>query len=119
MTPSGHNTPKFGDRAGRGRRVKLVGYVRVSTDRQAEEGQGLDVQIEAIRAWAKRNDYHVSTILREEGVSGSNGIEHQVALPDALQLVEAGKVAGIVVYRLDRLARDLMLRRLRWLRSGA
>ena len=33
--------------------MKVVGYVRVSTSRQAEEGLGLKVQERAIRAWAR------------------------------------------------------------------
>ena len=31
----------------------VLGYLRVSTDRQAEEGHGLDVQRLAINKWAK------------------------------------------------------------------
>ena len=32
--------------------MKLAAYLRVSTDKQAEQGLGLDVQEQAIRAWA-------------------------------------------------------------------
>jgi DNA invertase Pin-like site-specific DNA recombinase len=40
--------------------VKLVAYLRVSTDRQAEEGLGLEVQEQAIRTWARANDHRWS-----------------------------------------------------------
>ena len=42
-------------------------------------------------------------------MSGSNGIDQRRALGDALELISDGKAAGLVVYRLDRLARDLII----------
>lgn len=90
-------------------RPKLAAYLRVSTDRQAEHGQGLEVQEAAIRQWAKANGYRVTAWTRDEGVSGSNGLEARVGLLEAVAMVRDREVAGIVVYRLDRLARDLVL----------
>jgi DNA invertase Pin-like site-specific DNA recombinase len=88
---------------------KVVGYLRVSTDRQAEEGHGLDVQRQAITKWAKESGYRLSGLVADEGISGSNGLDTRIALADALDLVRRREVTGIVVYRLDRLARDLVL----------
>src|SRR5688572_17751562 len=90
--------------------MKLAAYVRVSTDRQAERF-GPDVQRQAIRAWATA---HAHTIPRaawfaDEGESGSNELETRVGLADALTAVRDGRVSGIVVMRLDRLARDMVL----------
>ncbi len=48
-------------------------------------------------------------ILRDEGVSGSNGLETRQALPDALALIRSRKANALAVYRLNRLARDLVL----------
>jgi DNA invertase Pin-like site-specific DNA recombinase len=42
-------------------------------------------------------------------VSGSNGLETRVALPEALRVLRTGAPDGLIVYRLDRLARDLVL----------
>lgn len=89
--------------------MKLVGYLRVSTDRQAEEGLGLEVQEEAIRRWAKTHGHRVVVWGRDEGVSGSNGLDTRVGLPDALDAIRANEAEGLVVYRLDRLARDLIV----------
>src|SRR5690242_12478196 len=89
--------------------MKLVGYLRVSTDRQAEEGLGLDVQEHAIRSWAKQEGHRISLWARDEGMSGSNGVETRVGLLDALGAIQSGAARGLVVYRLDRLARDLVL----------
>jgi DNA invertase Pin-like site-specific DNA recombinase len=87
----------------------VVAYLRVSTDRQAEEGQGLDVQRQAITKWAKAQGYRVTEFMADEGISGSNGIETRVALADALDCVRRHEADGVVVYRLDRLARDLIV----------
>lgn len=89
--------------------MKLVGYIRVSTDRQAEEGLGLEVQEDALQSWARPNGHRLAKVLRDEGISGSNGIETRVGLAEALELLRAGEARGLVVYRLDRLARDLVL----------
>jgi DNA invertase Pin-like site-specific DNA recombinase len=89
--------------------MRLIGYIRVSTDRQAEEGLGLEVQQDALRSWARSNGHRVVKVLRDDGISGSNGIETRVGLAEALELLRSGEAEGLIVYRLDRLARDLVL----------
>jgi DNA invertase Pin-like site-specific DNA recombinase len=89
--------------------MKVAAYLRVSTDRQAEEGLGLAVQEHAIHDWASSHDHVIVGWFRDEGVSGSNGLEHRLGLADALEALKAGEAGGLVVYRLDRLARDLVL----------
>jgi DNA invertase Pin-like site-specific DNA recombinase len=87
--------------------MKLVAYLRVSTDRQAEEGLGLDVQDGGIRRWARDNGHRIVLVTRDEGVSGSSGVDVRLGLHDALASVKHGTADGVVVYRLDRLARKL------------
>jgi DNA invertase Pin-like site-specific DNA recombinase len=88
---------------------KVIGYVRVSTDRQAEVGLGVEIQEEAIRAWAKLARHRLVDVVRDEGVSGGNGLESREGLVVALEALGEGRAAGLVVYRLDRLARDLVV----------
>lgn len=87
--------------------MKLVAYLRVSTDRQAEEGLGLPVQRAGIKAWAKANGHRITAWYSDEGISGSNGVDTRVGLLDALAALKDGEAGGLVVYRLDRLARNL------------
>jgi DNA invertase Pin-like site-specific DNA recombinase len=89
--------------------MKVVAYLRVSTDRQVERGLGLAVQEQAIRKWAKQARHSLVSVARDEGQSGSNGIESRIGLGDALAALKNRQAAGLVVYRLDRLARDLVL----------
>lgn len=87
----------------------IVGYVRVSTATQAEDGLGLDVQKAAIRTWSKANGHRLTSTLSDEGISGTKELEDRPGLADALDMIRRGKVQGIVVPRLDRLARDLIV----------
>src|ERR671923_2832950 len=63
--------------------MQLVGYLRVSTDRQAEEGLGLEVQEQAIRQWAQAHGHELVALTRDEGISGSNGLDTRVGLGEA------------------------------------
>lgn len=60
-----------------------------------------------MKAWAKANGHRIVGWFRDEGVSGSNGIETRDALPRALNAIHRGEAEGMVVYSLDRLARKL------------
>jgi DNA invertase Pin-like site-specific DNA recombinase len=89
--------------------VRIVGYVRVSTATQVEDGLGLDVQKAALRTWCKANGHRLISTLSDEGVSGAKELEDRPGLADALDMIRGGKAQGIVVPRLDRLARDLIV----------
>jgi DNA invertase Pin-like site-specific DNA recombinase len=101
------------DRAGERRiesgdgQMRVVGYVRVSTEKQAEDGLGLAVQEKAVRRWAREHGHRLVGIVRDEGVSGALPTEERPGLAESLSLIANGKVAGLVVARLDRLAREL------------
>ena len=89
--------------------MKLIAYLRVSTDKQADEGYGLDVQEADVRAWAKVNGHKLVAVLADEGVSGSNGLDTREALPEALIALNAGTADGLLIPKLDRLSRDMLL----------
>jgi DNA invertase Pin-like site-specific DNA recombinase len=91
------------------RKPRAVGYVRVSTDLQAENGHGLAVQERACRTWAKRSGYRLVALLKDEGVSGTIPAEHRPALAEALQMVSDSHAEALVVPSLDRLARTLTI----------
>ena len=69
--------------------MKLAAYLRVSTDRQAEHGQGLDVQRAAVREWARANGHKIVAWYADEGESGKDGLETRLALADALEIGRA------------------------------
>ena len=50
---------------------KAIGYIRVSTQKQADEGVSLDAQRAKIEAWCLANDYELAGIHCDEGISGT------------------------------------------------
>lgn len=91
--------------------IRALAYVRVSTEEQVQ-GNGLAVQEQAIRRYCKSNRLRLVDIASDEGVSGSSGLDQRIGLASVLARLEAGEAACLVVYRLDRLARDFVLQEL-------
>lgn len=87
--------------------MKLVGYVRVSTAGQVEDGQGLDIQEQAIRRWVRDNKHRLVSVIRDAGVSGTT--DEREGLTEALAAVRYNGADGLVVHTLDRLARSLTI----------
>jgi DNA invertase Pin-like site-specific DNA recombinase len=89
--------------------MNIVAYLRVSTDRQAELGLGLDIQRAAIRIWSRANGHRIVSWAADEGASGGDGLDAREGLAEALCALRQHRANGIVVYRIDRLARDLVV----------
>jgi DNA invertase Pin-like site-specific DNA recombinase len=87
---------------------KVIAYVRVSTAEQVD-GFGLTVQRKAIADYAKVNGLRLVRTVSDEGLSGSNGIEKRIGLARVREAAVNGEVKAVIIYRLDRLARDLGL----------
>lgn len=79
-------------------------YLRVSTDRQAENGLGLAQQEKSIRAFLRQQRVRPVRFFEDRGVSGA--VEDRPALGELLAALGKGDI--VVVARLDRLARDLL-----------
>jgi DNA invertase Pin-like site-specific DNA recombinase len=89
--------------------MRVAAYLRVSTDRQVEKGLGLSVQRTAIREWVRQHDHRLTATFVDEGISGAADLDRRVGLADALDAIRSGPAQGLVLYRLDRLARDYIL----------
>jgi DNA invertase Pin-like site-specific DNA recombinase len=82
----------------------FFGYSRVSTDEQAQSGNGLQAQRSAIDAEAARRGWTVEHHADE----GASGKYINVDLQEALQLLASGQGDGLIVSKLDRLARSIV-----------
>ena len=82
---------------------QAIGYVRVSTEGQVNEGVSLEAQESRIRAWAVANDYEIKAVYTDAGLSGGRA-DNRPALQRAI--TEANKGTALVVYSLSRLARS-------------
>ena len=87
--------------------MRVVGYVRVSTVGQVQDGQGLAIQETAIRSWVKEDKHRLGGVYRDEGISGS--VENREGLEEALAAVRFNGADGLVVSSLDRIARSLTI----------
>lgn len=85
----------------------VVAYVRVSTDEQAASGVGLEAQRAAIETEAARRGWTIVGWHADEGISGSKSIEQRPGLAAAIEAVEDGKAAVVMVSKTDRVARGL------------
>lgn len=89
--------------------MKLAAYTRVSTANQAEHGFGLAVQKETISRWARSQGHTITAWHEDAGESGADGLDARLGLADAIESIRTGTARGLIVARLDRLARDLVL----------
>jgi DNA invertase Pin-like site-specific DNA recombinase len=83
--------------------MRTIGYVRVSTEGQAQDGVSLDAQEAKVRAWAQLNNAENVAIFIDAGLSGKRA-DNRPGLQEALNAV--GKGDALVVYSLSRLARS-------------
>lgn len=83
--------------------MKAIGYIRVSTVEQSNEGVSLENQTEKIKQYCKLNDLELTWIIKDAGKSGKNC--NRPGLKSLLQRLD--KIDCVVVYKLDRLSRKV------------
>jgi DNA invertase Pin-like site-specific DNA recombinase len=89
--------------------MDLVAYLRVSSESQID-GFGLPVQRKACRAWAKANGHKIVEEIVDAGVSGTRDAVDRPGLSLALDMLRPPpRARGLLVARLDRLARALTI----------
>lgn len=86
------------------KRLSAVGYVRVSTEGQVQEGISLEAQQAKIRAWCEATGYELVSTHVDAGISGCRS-NNRPGLKEALAHA-CGQKAALVVYSLSRLARS-------------
>lgn len=84
----------------------IVGYVRVSTEDQAN---GPEAQRAALEAFARSNGLELVAVHEDRGVSGASPVDKRPGLLAALEDVRSKKAFALLVARRDRLARDVVV----------
>ena len=85
--------------------MKTLGYVRVSTDKQAERGISLEAQAEKIRAMAVVHNAKLAEIIVDGGESAKS--LNRPGMARLLAMVDAGEVQTVIIAKLDRLTRSV------------
>ena len=82
---------------------KAIGYIRVSTQGQADEGVSLSAQRAKIEAWCIANDMELVAVFEDAGLSGGS-----MAGRDGLHAAMKATTKGmaLVAYSISRLARS-------------
>jgi site-specific DNA recombinase len=80
-------------------------YTRVSTEDQAREGVSLDAQRCSCESMAKALSLPVAEVITDAGISAKN-MTDRPGVTRVMAAIEAGTVAGVIIYKLDRLTRS-------------
>ncbi len=85
--------------------MKIVIYIRVSTEDQAREGYSLEVQREYLESFAKREGHEVFKVYCDDGISAYS--IRRPALQELLQDAKVKKFELVLVHKIDRFSRNL------------
>lgn len=85
--------------------MKVIGYIRVSTDEQATAGVSLDAQRAKLEQYCALYDLELVDVVVDAGVSAKN--LRREGLQSALAALDAGNADGLLVAKLDRLTRSV------------
>ena len=86
--------------------MKIIGYVRVSTDQQVESGLGLEGQVKAIEEYAQKFNASYD-IFTDAGLSGALALDKRPGMLEAISSLTKGSI--FVVAKRDRLGRDALV----------
>lgn len=86
--------------------TRVVGYVRVSTERQVDEGFSLDVQRQKLKSHCAAQDLELVAIEADEGASAKT--LDRPGLHRALAMLTEGRADALLVPTLDRLTRRVV-----------
>jgi site-specific DNA recombinase len=89
--------------------MNLIGYVRVSTEKQAKQGESLEEQRVRIEAYCVAGGHRLVAAFADEGISGTVDPEDRPGLHQALMACreKAWDADGLIALDLSRVSRDL------------
>lgn len=85
--------------------MKLLGYIRVSTEEQAKDGQSLAIQDMQLHRYAELYDAQLVDVIVDEGVSAGTALEKRPGGSELLDRLRDGEADGVVFQRIDRVFR--------------
>jgi DNA invertase Pin-like site-specific DNA recombinase len=88
--------------------VRLIAYIRVSTDDQRKNGVSVGQQIDRCRAYCALHGHDLVDVICDEGVSASIALGKRKGGAQLLDALRGDKADGVLVNRLDRLFRNAL-----------
>jgi DNA invertase Pin-like site-specific DNA recombinase len=86
--------------------VRVLAYVRVSSEEQADSRAGLEAQRGAIRRECERRGWQIVEVIEDAGYSAKD--LKRPGVRAALEQLERKRADGLVVAKLDRLSRSML-----------
>lgn len=86
--------------------MKCVAYMRVSTEKQVEDGLGLQSQKRDIENYCRKNELIINEWYIDDGYTGSN--MDRPALQQLINDCAKKRVQCVVAFKLDRLSRSMV-----------
>lgn len=86
-------------------RSQYIIYARRSSDQEDRQSLSIDQQIEALRLLAARRKLEIADVLTESASAREPG---RPLFGELLKRIRAGKVHGLLAWKLDRLARNMV-----------
>lgn len=86
--------------------TSVIGYVRVSSEEQAESGQSLDSQSEKIEAYCAMRGLNLVEVAVDAAVSGGKPLASREGGRRVLDALKRGRAGGVVAVKLDRVFRS-------------
>lgn len=85
--------------------MKVIAYVRVSSEEQAQSGLGLESQKAKIEAYCDLYNHEIVELITDAGVSAKN--LKRPGIQAALAALDGGRADGLIIFKLDRLSRNV------------
>jgi DNA invertase Pin-like site-specific DNA recombinase len=86
--------------------MRVLGYVRVSTEEQSDSGAGLEAQRRAIEAECLRRGWQLLEVVEDAGFSAKD--LKRPGIQEALRVLQEGDAKALVAAKLDRLSRSMI-----------
>jgi hypothetical protein len=85
--------------------MRAIGYARVSTEEQSQQGVSLSNQVQKIQAYCMAKDWEMIAVIRDEGYSGKD-----LNRPGVQEIIKGCRKRAfdvVVTMKLDRLTRSV------------
>lgn len=86
--------------------MKVLGYIRVSSEKQVKEGYSLILQKSKIEEYCSFKDYDLVDLYEDRGISGMS-IDKRDGYKSMVKYLNENNIDGVVVYSLSRLGRRM------------
>ena len=85
--------------------MNVLGYIRVSSSKQVNEGNSLVNQEYMIQEYCLKNNLNLIDVIKDEGISGLK--KERSGILEIRSLIDSNKIDVVVVYSLSRVGRRL------------